>query len=105
MKPLDRTQTTLRVSWVSIGVNVGLTGLKLFAGLFAQSSAMVADAVHSASDILSTVIVMIGAKVSGKASDREHPYGHERMECIASVVLASILCVTGLGIGLSLIHI
>ncbi len=99
MKPLNRTQTAMRVSWVSIAVNVSLTVLKLFAGLFAHSSAMVADAVHSASDIVSTVIVMIGAKVSGKASDHEHPYGHERMECVASVVLASILCVTGLGIG------
>lgn len=62
---------------------------------------MVSDAVHSASDVLSTIIVMIGVKVSNKASDKEHPYGHERMECVAAIILAVILGATGLGIGYS----
>lgn len=57
------------------------------------------DAIHSASDVFSTIVVIIGVKISGKESDKEHPYGHERLECVAAIVLATILAVTGLGIG------
>lgn len=91
----------MRVSWVSVVVNVVLALLKLLAGLFAKSSAMVSDAVHSASDVFSTFVVMIGVSISAKQSDEDHPYGHERLECVASIVLAVLLCVTGLGIGVS----
>ena len=77
----------LRVSAVSIAVNLLLSVAKLAAGLIARSGAMVSDAVHSASDIFSTIIVIIGVKLSGKAADREHPYGHERMECVAAILL------------------
>ncbi len=60
---------------------------------------MISDAVHSASDVFSTFIVMIGVQISSKQSDADHQYGHERMECVASIVLAVVLCITGLGIG------
>lgn len=89
----------VRVSKVSILTNLFLSGAKLAAGLAAHSGAMISDALHTASDVLSTVIVLIGVKLSAKASDREHPYGHERMECVAAIVLAVILLVTGLFIG------
>ena len=62
---------------------------------------MLSDAVHSASDVLSTIIVMAGIKISEKRPDREHPYGHERMECVASIILAVALAATGAGIGYS----
>ena len=75
----DTTRAAMRVSGVSIAVNLLLSLAKLAAGLIARSGAMISDAVHSASDIFSTVIVMIGVRLSGKAADREHPYGHERM--------------------------
>ena len=91
----------MRVSGVSIAVNLLLSLAKLAAGLIARSGAMISDAVHSASDIFSTVIVMIGVRLSGKAADREHPYGHERMECVAAIVLAVVLLITGLAIGWS----
>lgn len=94
-------QIAMRVSAVTIMLNVVLCAFKMFAGIFARSGAMVSDAVHSASDVLSTIIVMIGVKVSNKASDKEHPYGHERMECVAAIILAVILGATGLGIGYS----
>ncbi|MBR1822029.1 MAG: cation transporter [Clostridia bacterium] len=94
-----RPQEALRVSLVSIAVNLLLSAAKLAAGLIARSGAMVSDAVHSASDIFSTIIVVIGVKLSGKAPDREHPYGHERMECVAAIVLSVILLITGLFIG------
>lgn len=89
----------LRVSMVSIVGNTILSALKLLAGLFAHSGAMVSDAVHSASDVFSSIIVIIGVRFSAKDSDREHPYGHERFECVAAVVLAVILVVTAVFIG------
>lgn len=88
-----------RVSIVSIIVNIGLSLFKAIAGIMAKSGAMISDAVHSASDVFSTVVVMIGIKISSKEADKEHPYGHERMECIAAIILAFILMVTGIGIG------
>ena len=97
----DTTRAAMRVSGVSIAVNLLLSLAKLAAGLIARSGAMISDAVHSASDIFSTVIVMIGVRLSGKAADREHPYGHERMECVAAIVLAVVLLITGLAIGWS----
>lgn len=92
-------ETAMHVSSVSIIINVGLSVLKLIAGVVAHSGAMVSDAVHSASDVFSTIVVMIGVKVSGKASDEEHPYGHERFECVAAILLAVVLLVTGIFIG------
>lgn len=90
----------MRVSVVSIIVNLLLSVYKLIAGIAARSGAMVSDAVHSASDVFSTFVVMIGMAVSGKAADKEHPFGHERLECVASIVLAVILAATGIGIGI-----
>ena len=81
-------QTAMRVSRVSIAVNLLLSIAKLFAGILASSGAMVSDAVHSASDVFSTILVMVGIRLSGKEADREHPYGHERMECVAAILLA-----------------
>lgn len=89
----------LRVSRVTILWNAVLSFLKLAAGVLAHSGAMVSDAVHSMSDVFSTIIVMIGVKAAEKASDKEHPYGHERMECVAAIVLAVVLLLTGLAIG------
>lgn len=60
---------------------------------------MISDGVHSASDVFSTIIVMIGYKMSAKASDENHQYGHERMECVAAILLAMVLCITGFAIG------
>ena len=97
----DFEKTAVRVSTWSIVGNAILTVFKLFAGIFAHSSAMVSDAVHSASDVLSSVIVIVGVRLSGREADKEHPYGHERMECVAAIVLAVILAITGGAIGLS----
>lgn len=95
------SKTAYRVSVISIVVNIFLSVIKLLIGFFAHSVALVSDAVHSASDVFSTFIVIIGVKLSAKANDEDHPYGHERLECIAALILASILAATGIGIGLS----
>lgn len=89
-----------KVSVVSIIQNVLLSLFKLFAGIFANSNAMISDAIHSASDVFSTIIVIIGVRLSSRDSDREHPYGHERMECVAAIILSIVLFITGLGIGI-----
>ncbi len=96
---LSHHQAAMRISKLSIIINVLLSLFKLFAGIFAHSGAMISDAIHSASDVFSTFIVMIGVTLSNKQSDNEHPYGHERFECIASIILAALLLVTGIGIG------
>ena len=97
----NSTQIAMHVSVVSILVNLLLSLIKLIAGIVAKSGAMVSDAVHSASDVFSTFIVMIGVTISGKKSDEDHTYGHERLECVASIVLAVILALTGIGIGIA----
>ncbi len=92
-------QIALRVSWNTILGNVALSVFKLWAGLAGRSAAMLSDAVHSLSDVLSTVVVIIGVKLANQKPDKEHPYGHERFESVAAILLAVILCATGLGIG------
>lgn len=94
-------QIAMKVSCISILTNLLLSAFKLIAGITANSNAMVSDAVHSASDVFSTIIVIIGMKIAAKAPDREHPYGHERFECITALLLSSILALTGGGIGLA----
>ena len=101
MNTQDSKAIAMRISNVSIITNVGLSVLKMAAGLLAHSSAMISDAVHSLSDVLSTVVVMIGIHISSKESDPEHQDGHERFECVASIILAVMLALTGAGIGYS----
>lgn len=89
------------VSVNSIIGNLILSLGKLIAGFMAQSAAMISDGIHSASDVFGTLIVMAGVKFSNKASDEEHPYGHERLECVAAIILATILTMIALLIGYS----
>ena len=91
----------MSVSVISIIVNIVLSVFKFIAGIFAASGAMISDAIHSASDVFSTFIVIIGVNISAKKADNEHQYGHERLECVASIILAVILAETGIGIGIS----
>jgi len=91
----------MRVARNSILINVGLAAFKLFAGLVGGSAAMVADAVHSITDLVGTAIAIVGIKLAGRKADKDHPYGHERFECVATLALAVLICVVGLGIGWS----
>lgn len=96
---ISNEQLAKRVSINTIIMNTILSALKLFAGIYAHSSAMVSDAVHTLSDVLSTFIVLIGIKLANQKSDKDHPYGHERMECVAAIILAVLLFSVGLSIG------
>lgn len=96
----DFEKVATKVSMVSIIGNLLLSIFKALAGILSHSGAMVSDAVHSASDVFSSIIVIIGVKISSKDSDIDHPYGHERFECVAAIVLAVVLFITGLFIGI-----
>ena len=96
---LDFEKTAVKVSVVSVVGNIALSLLKLLVGIFAHSGALISDAVHSASDVFSSIIVIIGVKLSARESDDDHPYGHERLECVAAIVLAMVLLLTGMFIG------
>lgn len=91
----------IKVSIISIIINISLSILKFVAGILGHSSAMVSDAVHSASDVFSSILVIIGMKISHKDADIDHPYGHDRFEAIASIVLAFMLLGAGIAIGYS----
>lgn len=87
------------LSLVSVIGNAILSGFKMFAGIVGNSGAMISDAIHSFSDVLTTLIAWIGVKVSKRAADHSHPYGHERLECVASLLLGIVLLATGIGVG------
>ena len=95
----EEERIAMVVSLNSIVANLVLSLAKLAAGFMAHSAAMISDGVHSASDVFSTFVVMAGVKMSNKASDEEHQYGHERMECVAAIVLACMLTCGAIGIG------
>ena len=81
--------------WLSLGLNLLLFALKIWAGVISGSIAMIADAWHTLSDSVTSVIVLIGAKVSNKPPDKEHPFGHGRAELIVSIIIGFILAVVG----------
>lgn len=90
----------IKVSIITLIINTILSIFKLIAGIIGRSSAMISDSIHSMSDVISTIIVIIGIKLSNKKSDKEHQYGHERFENVASIILSFLLLITGLLIGI-----
>jgi len=96
---MDNVKAAMRASRVAIYCNIILTVFKLFAGIVGNSTAMLADAMHSFSDMYTTFIVMIGIKMANRKADKDHPYGHERFECVAAILLSAVLLFTGVGIG------
>jgi cation diffusion facilitator family transporter len=94
MKPLQN-KYAYREGWISIIVNILLFILKYWAGIVSSSIAIIADAWHTLSDSISSVVVIIGVKISNKPADREHPFGHGRAELIASVIIGVILALIG----------
>ena len=101
IKRISNIQIAMKVSWLSIIINTLLSVYKLLAGILSNSSAMVSDAVHTISDVLSSIIVIIGIKMSYKEADSKHPYGHERFESVAAIILSVILFFIGVSIGFS----
>ncbi|MCL2095864.1 MAG: cation diffusion facilitator family transporter [Oscillospiraceae bacterium] len=96
---LSNEQIAMQASKNTIYCNILLSVFKLIAGIIGNSAAMLADSIHSFSDLFTTFIVMAGVKLANKKTDKNHPYGHERFECVAAVILSVILAFTGIGIG------
>ena len=100
MNEADTKRIIYKVSINTLIINFLLTAVKLISGLIGNSMALVSDAIHSASDVLSTLVVMVGAKLSSKKADEKHPYGHEKVECVASLILSLMLFGTAVTIGM-----
>lgn len=98
---MEETQIVKRMSRVGIWGNIFLAAFKLIAGILGKSGAMISDAVHSLSDVFATIVAYFGVLISRQPEDENHPYGHERLECVASLILGIILAGTGIGIGYS----
>ena len=91
----DRKQQINRVTLWGAAVNLLLTACKIAAGIFGRSAAMIADGVHSLSDLLSDAVVLIFTHVSSKDKDRKHRFGHGKFETMATVIISLILIVVG----------
>ncbi len=89
----------VKASWITILANVILSAIKIAAGIIGKSSAMLADGVHTLSDVLTTFVVLMGLKISSKEADEKHPYGHEKYEPVFAKLLSILLGITGLYIG------
>ena len=95
----DYARTAVKITHVCIICSVLLCLIKMTAGIAAHSRALVSDGLNSLFDVISGIIVIIGARIAAKNPDKEHPYGHERFESVAAVILAVILLVTGVFVG------
>lgn len=96
---MDNYKEGLKTSIITIIINVLLSIIKVFAGIVGKSSAMLADGIHTLSDVLTTFVALIGLKVSSKEADEDHPYGHEKYEPIFAKIISIFLAITGLFIG------
>lgn len=92
-------------TWVGIIVNTLLTIMKAIGGILSGSKALIADALHSASDIVGSVVVLFAVKIAHRPPDKEHPYGHGKAENIASLIVAILLIIVGAEVSYSSIKI
>jgi cation diffusion facilitator family transporter len=95
--PAERAQAASRSTWVSVGVNLVLTITQISVGLLAKSQGLIADGVHSLSDLVADFVVLLANRHSQKDADEEHPYGHQRFETAGSLILGALLLAVGVG--------
>jgi cation diffusion facilitator family transporter len=94
-----RESAVRRTAWVGLGTNLALAALKLAGGIVGHSKAVVADAVHSISDMSTDVAILVGSKLWSRPSDGDHPYGHGRIETVVTVFIGLLLALVAVGIG------
>lgn len=102
---MDNYKLGVKTSWVTVIINTVLAIFKTLAGIVGNSSAMIADGVHTLSDVLTTFVVLLGLKISSKEADDCHPYGHEKYESVFAKILSALLLLTGIFIGYEAIKI
>ena len=93
----ERAEAGARSTWVSVGVNICLTVAQVSIGILSQSQGLVADGIHSLSDLVSDFVVLLAGHQARKDADEDHPYGHQRFETAASLVLGGLLLAVGVG--------
>ncbi len=93
----ERAAAASRSTWVSVAVNLGLSAVQITAGLLSRSQGLVADGLHSLSDLVADFVVLLASHHSQKDADEDHPYGHQRFETAASLVLGLLLFAVGAG--------
>lgn len=93
----ERAAAGARSTWVSVGVNVCLTVAQVSIGILSQSQGLVADGIHSLSDLVADFVVLLAGRQARKDADEDHPYGHQRFETAASLALGGLLLVVGVG--------
>ncbi|TEU06473.1 MAG: cation diffusion facilitator family transporter, partial [Candidatus Aminicenantes bacterium] len=102
LQPIDERQKKIRsITLWGVLLNIFLVALKLISGILIGSSALIADGVHSLSDLATDFIVLIGTRLSSRPADKTHPYGHGKLEAIASILIALVLLVISFGLILS----
>ena len=95
--PAERAAAARRSTWVSVGVNLGLSSVQVAVGLLARSQGLIADGIHSLSDLVADFIVLLASHHGAKDADADHPYGHQRFETGASLALGVLLLAVGAG--------
>jgi cation diffusion facilitator family transporter len=102
--PAERAAAASRSTWVSVGVNMVLTIIQIVVGVFAKSQGLIADGIHSLSDLVADFVVLFASHHAQKDADENHPYGHQRFETAASLVLGTLLLAVGVGMLWSAVH-
>jgi len=102
---LDNLNSAKKVLWLTASLNIFLSVIKIAAGVISHSSAMISDGFHSLSDVITTFFVITALKISTKAADSEHPYGHERFEPVFAKIVSIILIITGAFLGLNAVKL
>ena len=102
--PAERAAAASRCTWVSVGVNILLTAIQIVVGVLAKSQGLVADGIHTLSDLVADFVVLFAGHHSKKDADEDHPYGHQRFETAASLVLGALLIAVGAGMLWSAAH-
>ena len=102
--PAERAAAASRCTWVSVGVNIVLTAIQIVVGVLAKSQGLIADGIHTLSDLVADFVVLFAGHHSKKDADEDHPYGHQRFETAASLVLGALLIAVGAGMLWSAVH-
>ena len=95
--PAERAAAASRSTWVSVGINLVLTTVQILVGIFAKSQGLIADGIHSLSDLVADFVVLFAGHHAKKDADEDHPYGHQRFETAASLALGALLMAVGVG--------
>ena len=102
--PAERAAAASRSTWVSVGINLVLTTVQILVGIFAKSQGLIADGIHSLSDLVADFVVLFAGHHAKKDADEDHPYGHQRFETAASLALGALLMAVGIGMLWSAYH-